>query len=191
MLDYLTYRRPTPDDAKLLLDWRTAAHITRFMLTDVAYDIDRQRVWIERSNGRNDYQHAIIQVEGKDVGYTSITVTDARSGIGEIGAYIGDLEASKALTVFNFVGTLNHAFFTMRLHKLVNHIIAWNERTLRLQKFNGYRHVGVLKDHTLKDGVRHDLHIVEQSAAEWAQFRTKFGDDRNWDGENTVYEEKQ
>jgi RimJ/RimL family protein N-acetyltransferase len=187
VLDYLSYRRPTPDDAKLLLDWRTAPHITQFMLTDVAYDIERQRVWIERSNGRDDYQHAIIQVEGKDVGYTSITVTDARSGIGEIGAYIGDLEAPKALTVFNFVGTLNHAFFTMRLHKLVNHIIAWNERTLRLQKFNGYRPVGVLKDHTLKDGVRHDLHIVEQSAAEWAAFRTKFGDDRNWDGEKTVY----
>ena len=90
------------------------------MLTDVAYDIARQRVWIERCNGRDDYKHAIIQVEGKDVGYTSITVTDARSGIGEIGAYIGDLEAPKALTVFNFVGTLNHAFFTMRLHKLVN-----------------------------------------------------------------------
>ncbi|MEI9903081.1 MAG: hypothetical protein WDN06_03155 [Asticcacaulis sp.] len=46
----------------------------------------------------------------------------------------------------------------------------------------------MLKDHALKDGIRHDLHIFEQSAAEWAQFRVKFDDSRNWDGEETVYE---
>lgn len=188
MYSFLAYRRVEPDDARLLLDWRTAPHITRYMLTDVPYDIERQKAWIERSNARDDYQHAIIRIEGKDIGYASITVTDARNGIGEIGVYVGDDDAPKALTVYNFVGTLNHAFFTMKLHKLVNHVIAWNDRTVRAQAFNGYRHVGVLKDHVLKDGVRHDLHIFEQSAAEWAQFRTKFRDTRNWWGEVTVYE---
>ena len=188
MLEFLSYRRPTPDDAKLLLDWRTAPHITQYMLTDVPYDVERQRAWIERTNARDDYQHAIIRIEGKDIGYASITITDKASQIGELGVYVGDQDVSKALTVYNFIGTLNHAFFTMKLHKLVNHVIAWNDRTVRAQAFNGYRHVGVLKDHTLKDGVRHDLHIFEQSAAEWASFRTKFGEDRNWDGEKTVYE---
>src|SRR3569623_1796076 len=150
MYDFLSYRPITPDDAKLLLDWRTAPHITRYMLTDVPYDIERQKAWIERSNARDDYQHAIIRIEDKDVGYASITVTDARNGIGEIGVYVGDEAAPKALTVYNFVGTLKHAFFTMKLHKLVNHVIAWNDRTVRVQAFNGYRHVGVLKDHVLK-----------------------------------------
>lgn len=187
MYRFLSYRRPTLDDAKLILDWRTAPHVTQYMLTDVPYDLDRQRRWIELSNGRSDYQHAVIQIEGRDVGYASIVVTDKRSGIGELGVYIGDETAPRELTVYNFVGTLNHAFFTMGLHKIVNHVIDWNARTIRLQQFNGYRHVGVLKDHTLKDGVRHDLHIFEQSAAEWAQFRKKFDDTRNWDGEVTVY----
>ena len=151
------------------------------------YDIERQKAWIARSNARDDYRHAIIRIEGRDVGYVSITVTDARNGVGEIGCYIGDETAPKALTAYNFVGTLNHAFFTLGLYKLVNHIIAWNARTVRAQGFNGYRHVGVLKDHVSKDGARHDLHIFEQSAAEWAEFRKKFRDDRNWRGEATVY----
>jgi len=187
---FLSYRRPTLDDAKCLLDWRTAPHITRYMLTDVPYDIDRQRDWIARSNVRTDYSHAIIRIEDRDVGYASITVTDASSGIGELGVYIGDQTVSHALTVYNFVGTLNHAFFTLGLHKVVNHVVAWNDRTVKAQAFNGYRHVGVLKDHSLKDGVRHDLHIFEQSAAEWAQFRKKFNDTRNWDGEETVYRDE-
>ncbi len=188
MYKFLSYRRPNVDDAKLLLDWRTAPHITQYMLTDVPYDLERQKAWIERSNARDDYQHAIIQVEGRDVGYASITITQMDWRIGELGVYIGAEDAPRALTVYNFVATLNHAFFTMGLHKLVNHVVAWNDRTVRAQAFNGYRHVGVLKDHALKDGIRHDLHIFEQGAAEWAQFRVKFDDSRNWDGEETVYE---
>lgn len=187
MYDFLSYRRITPDDARLLLDWRTAPHITKYMLTDVPYDIARQTAWIERCNARDDYEHCIIRIEGRDVGYASITVTDQQSGIGEIGVYIGDAAAPKELTIYNFVGTLNNAFFTMGLHKIVNHVVAWNDRTVRLQAFNGYRAVGVLKDHTLKDGIRHDLHIFEQSAAHWAEFRRKFKDNRNWWGEETVY----
>ena len=190
MYSFLSYRPVVPDDAKMLLDWRTAPHITQYMLTDVAYDIERQTAWIERSNARDDYQHCIIQIEGRDVGYASITVTDRHSGIGEIGVYIGDANAPKELTIYNFVGTLNHAFFTMGLHKLVNHVVAWNDRTVRLQAFNGYRQVGILKDHALKDGIRHDLHIFEQSAAHWAEFGKKFRDNRNWWGEDTVYKGK-
>ncbi len=187
MYDFLSYRRPTTDDAKLLLDWRTAPHIARFMLTEVPYDIERQKTWIERCNARDDYQHAIIRIEGKDVGYASITVVDPRNGIGELGVYMGDPDAPKALSVYNFIGTHNHAFLTMGLHKIVNHVIDFNGRVVRMQAFNGYRHVGVLKDHVLKDGGRYDLHIFEQQAAEWAQFRKKFDDTRNWDGVETVY----
>jgi len=186
MYKFLSYRPVTPDDARMLLDWRTAPHITKYMLTDVPYDIERQQAWIARCNARDDYQHCIIRIEGRDVGYSSITVTDRHSGIGEIGTYIGDDTAPKELTIYNFVGTLNQAFFTMGLHKLVNHVVAWNDRTVRLQAFNGYRHVGVLKDHALKDGIRHDLHIFEQSAAQWALFRRKFDDNRNWRGEDVV-----
>lgn len=188
MYSFLDYRRPTAEDARLLLDWRTAPHITRYMLTDVPYDIARQKAWIERANARDDYQHAIIRIAGRDVGYASITVTEPRWRIGEIGVYIGDAAAPPALTVYNFVATLNHAFFTMGLHKLVNHVVAWNDRTVRAQAFNGYRHVGVLRDHALKGGVRHDLHIFEQKASEWAEFRKKFDDTRNWDGAATVYD---
>jgi RimJ/RimL family protein N-acetyltransferase len=184
---FLSYRPVVPEDAKMLLDWRTRPDITQYMLTDIDYDIDKQKRWIELCNTRDDYHHAIIQIEGRDVGYVSIHITDKRSSIGELGVYIGDASAPKELTVYNFVGTLNHAFFTLNLHKIVNHVIAWNARTLKLQAFNGYSHVGVLKDHALKDGVRHDLHIFEQSAAHWAQFRAKFNDNRNWWGQETVY----
>ncbi|MCA1936696.1 MAG: GNAT family N-acetyltransferase [Asticcacaulis sp.] len=185
MYEFLSYRPVQPDDAKLLLDWRTSARITQFMLTDVPYDIERQRGWIERCASRDDYHHRIICIEGRDVGYTSLTITDRANSIGEVGAYVGDEAVSPALSAFNFIGTLNHAFCTLGLHKLVNHIVHWNDRVVRSQVFNGYRHVGVLKNHVFKNGACHDLHIFEQEAAEWRAFRKKFPDTRDWDGNET------
>ncbi|MFT3998194.1 MAG: GNAT family N-acetyltransferase [Asticcacaulis sp.] len=186
MYDFLSYRTVQADDAKMLLDWRTSPRITQYMLTDVPYDIARQTAWIERCATRDDYHHRIIRIEGRDVGYCSITLTDRANGIGEIGVYVGDPDVSTTQSAYNFLGTLNHAFCTLNLHKLVNHVVHWNDRVVRAQAFNGYRHVGVLKNHVLKDGVRHDLHIFEQEADEWRAFRKKFRDTRDWDGNETI-----
>ena len=38
MYDFLSYRPVSEDDAELLLDWRTAPHITQYMLSDVPYE---------------------------------------------------------------------------------------------------------------------------------------------------------
>ena len=70
MYSFLSYRPVIPGDARMLLDWRTAPHVTKYMLTDVPYDIARQTAWIERSKTRDDYHHCIIQIEGLDVGYS-------------------------------------------------------------------------------------------------------------------------
>jgi len=178
---FLTYRPVSLDDAEMLLRWRTSPEIGRYMLTEVDQDIDRQRNWITATNARSDLVHRIIQVKGADVGHCSITVTDESSGTGTVGIYIGEAETPTSLSAFNFVHILNHAFFSMRLHKIVNHILATNDRLLPAQKFNGYRHVGTLREHVVKHGQRVDMHIFEQSARDWAAFRLKFQDWRDLD----------
>ena len=39
-------REVTPDDAELILKWRTSEKVTKFMNTDVVYDMDAQKQWI-------------------------------------------------------------------------------------------------------------------------------------------------
>lgn len=179
---YLTYRPVTTDDAELILGWRTSADITRFMYTDVENDVDKQRAWIERSNCRSDYHHRLICVEGVAIGYTSIQTTDVAAGIGSIGVYIGDRTFPATMTALNFIHCLNHAFCSLNHAKIVNHILATNIRALGSQKFTGYRPAGVLPGHIVKNGERIDVHVFEQSKAEWLSFRRKFKDWRDWDG---------
>jgi RimJ/RimL family protein N-acetyltransferase len=177
----LTYRPIVTDDAAMLLDWRTDPVIARQMLTEVTYDIELQRGWIQRSNARSDFTHRIMEVAGKPVGYCSITVTDPVAGIGTVGVYVGDQSAPKGVTAFNFIHILNHAFLTLRLHKIVNQIVASNDRVIPAQKFNGYRLVGILREHVIREGERRDLLVFEQLARDWQEFRRKFQDWRDLD----------
>jgi RimJ/RimL family protein N-acetyltransferase len=180
--DILSFRKPTPDDARLILDWRTAPHVASYMLSKIDYDLEKQRAWLGACENRSDYHHRLIVISDKPVGYTSLTITDPDTGIGEVGAYIGDVEAPRALTAFNFISTLNHAFYTLKLFKIVNHIIGFNERIVRAQRYNNYRHVGVLRQQVRLGEVLADLHIFEQFASDWALFRTRYKDKRDWDG---------
>lgn len=177
----LSFRPIEVADAKTLLDWRTRPDIARWSFTEIEYDLDRQKAWIERSAAKPGFAHRMMCVDGQPVGYSSISVTDEKSRVGTIGVYIADTD-SRRIAVMNFVPTLNHAFFTMNLNKIVNQIIAGNRRLLKAQAFNGYREVGVLREHALKDGVYWDVHLFEQLRSDWGRFREKFKNYRDFDG---------
>jgi RimJ/RimL family protein N-acetyltransferase len=179
---FLTYRPISRDDAEMLLRWRTSPNIGQYMLTEVDRDIGKQRRWIEATNTRSDMVHRIIQIKGEDVGYCSVTITEPAARVGTVGLYIGEPATPRSLSAFNFIHILNHAFFAMGLRKIVNQILATNDRLLPAQRFNGYRHVGTLHAHVEKQGRWLDMHIFEQSALHWAEFRQRFKDWRDLDG---------
>lgn len=175
MTHSLTFRPPTPDDAALLLAWRRLPEIAEQSFSDVPDDIGLQRVWIERSNTRADYIHRIIQVDGVDVGYGSITITHADWKVGTIGVYMGDRRGRTGIGALNFAPMLNHCFYTIGLRKLVNQVFSSNERVLKGQTLLGYRHVGLLKEQALKNGEPRDVHLFEMLAADWDAVRHRFG----------------
>ncbi|MFV3129377.1 GNAT family N-acetyltransferase [Niveispirillum sp. KHB5.9] len=171
----MTFRSPTTGDAATLLAWRRLPEVTGNSFTDVDDDLDKQRAWIDRCNTRTDYLHRIIQVDGVDVGYTSITITHPAWGVGSIGAYMGDRRGRTGIGALNFAPVLNHCFHRLGLRKVVNQIFADNEKVLKGQTLLGYRHVGVLKAHALKNGQPRDVHLFEMLADDWARARPRFG----------------
>ena len=178
----LTYPLPAEEDAALLLGWRTRPDITQYLLTDIEPDLEAQKRWLQACAGRADFHHRLIAVDGVPVGYASITITDAKAGIGTIGVYLAEKTSRSGIASFNFIHILNHAFLTLGLFKIVNHIMSANDRVIRSQVMNGYRLVGILRQHAVKHGVRHDLHVFEQIRDDWLQHREKFRDYRDLDG---------
>lgn len=178
----LSFRLPVREDAAMLLSWRRLPEVTSNSFTDIDDDLDKQRAWIDRCGGRDDYIHRIIQVEGVDVGYTSITITQPHWGVGSIGTYMGDRRGRTGIGALNFAPVLNHCFYTLGLRKLVNQIFADNDRVRKGQTMLGYRHVGVLRAHAVKNNVPRDVHLFEMLAEDWTAIRPRFGLMADMDG---------
>ncbi len=182
----VTYPVPTPDDAAMLLDWRTRPEITRHMFTDIEPDLARQRRWLEDCAYRPGFLHRLIAFDGVPVGYCSITTIDNDARIGSIGVYIVDMKARTGPAGLNFIQILNHAFFPLGLLKIENKIMGANARLARAQQHNGYREVGVLRRHAWKYGALHDVHLFEMLREDWLSFRERFRDYRDLDGVETA-----
>lgn len=178
----LTYPVLGEEHAALVLGWRTRPDITQYLLTDIVPDLDAQKRWLAACVGRPDFLHRLIAVDDVPVGYCSITTTDAHAGIGTIGVYLAEKTSRSGIASFNFIHILNHALLTLGLFKIVNHIMSANERVIRSQVMNGYRPVGILRQHAVKHGERHDLHVFEQLREDWLKHREKFRDYRDLDG---------
>lgn len=185
MYDFLSYRTISHEDAQLLLDWRTSPNVARSMLTEIDRNLNKQVEWIEDCRKRIDFEHRIIKIENKDVGYCSIKVTNSVLKIGELGVYIGETSTPRALSIYNFLGTANHAFFTMGLEKLVNQVLENNVRTLRLQAFNGYLPLGLEKINPNNLGKFVTVQKFELTKSRWHVFRNKFGYFKDWNGNMT------
>ncbi len=178
----LSYPALGEEHAALVLGWRTRPDITQYLLTDIVPDLDAQKRWLAACVERPDFLHRLIAVDDVPVGYCSITTTDASAGIGAIGVYLAEKTSRSGIASFNFIHILNHALLTLGLFKIVNHIMSANERVIRSQVMNGYRPVGILRQHAVKHGERHDLHVFEQLREDWLKHREKFRDYRDLDG---------
>ena len=86
----ISFREIKIDDAKTILDWRTSERVTKFMDSDLKYDIDAQKRWLKGSFSKPSYYHWIIQYGGKDVGYLNFADWNAEERNTSWGFYIGD-----------------------------------------------------------------------------------------------------
>lgn len=178
----LRFIAPTEEHARMLLDWRTRPDIARQMLSKVEDDVEKQKSWLRHANKRDDYVHRILCVDDAPSGYVSITVTQPEWRVATIGVHMGERAGRTGAAPLNFAYMLNHAFFAMGMRKIVNHILGTNPRVLKGQPLLGYRPVGVLARHVVKDGAEIDLHIFEMLADDWRVVRPRFGIVQDMDG---------
>lgn len=162
------FRKVRPDDAALLLEWRTRPDITRFMFTDLDHgSVDQQRAWIEACEGREDYRHFMALVDEKPVGYVSFGSIDWHNRHCVSGAYLGDLSVKAGIGAFWTWFIHDYAFYGMGMNKMLHVVMDGNEKVLRGHKVNGIRYVGTHRQHTFKYEQFHDVHLFEMLREEW------------------------
>jgi len=158
------FRPPTPDDAAILLDWRTRPDVTRFMFTDIENpSVEAQRAWLAAVSAREDLRHFVIEVaaENRPIGYLSFTDIDRSRRRCSSGLYIGEADDRRRYAGFLPRFIFDYCFHVLDMDVFVNAYMEGNARLIRSQSLLGYREVGVLKRHVWKYDRWHDVHLLE------------------------------
>ncbi len=133
----ISFREIEIEDAKTILDWRTSERITKFMKSDMNYDVNTQKRWLEGSFNKPSYYHWIIQYSGKDVGLLNFVDWDKENRTTSWGFYIGD---ESALGVGGLVPPYfyNFAFDKLSVDKVLAEVIYNNTGVIDLHLKQGY-----------------------------------------------------
>jgi UDP-4-amino-4,6-dideoxy-N-acetyl-beta-L-altrosamine N-acetyltransferase len=134
----ITFREITKQDAELILTWRTKKRITKYMNTDVEFNIDNQANWIESCYKKKDYYHWIVQYKGVDVGFISLADFDNENKTTSWGFYIGNDEyigvgAFAPLYLYDFI------FYELGVDKICAEVFFDNTKTIKIHMLNGYK----------------------------------------------------
>ena len=110
----------------------------------------------------------MIDADGETVGATGIHQIDWQSAHGTTGIIIGAKEkwrtgiASEAMAL-----RTRYAFRELNLHKLTTEVFVDNPASRRALEKNGYRTVGVHREHFFTHGRWHDIWLGEVLRADW------------------------
>lgn len=164
------FNRLKEEDLKMVLRWRVQPEVTRHMYTDVPFDLARHREWFAKIKEDPSQFYWIACTQEKPIGLVSLTGMDWRHRRATMGYYIGDLSS------WNLGGFLTPPFYDycfarpdLKLNKIVAEVMAGNDNVMKLHQLQGYREVGVCRQHVFKGGQFHDVHLFELLKESWAK----------------------
>lgn len=168
MVDFkkIAFREVTYLDAKLTLDWRTSHKISRFMNTDIPYDLTSQKKWITHTRYLSNYQHWIIEYDKVAVGFLSLTNHTSAVENTSWGFYVGP-EAPACLGTLIPAFFYNWAFMNLKVKILFAEIFSNNTQVIQLHKFYGCK-FNPEKDRIIKKNKKNILLItMSMSECDW------------------------
>lgn len=163
MIEFVKLREEHLDQ---VLRWRTQADVTRYMNTDIAFDMEQQKKWFASISKSETDRYWIISIKGRLVGVISLNAIDLANKKTSWGFYIGEEKYRMYGGVIPLY--LYHYVFTkLELNKITAEVMVGNENVVKLNKVHGCREVGVYKEHIYKNGAFHDIILMELLRSDW------------------------
>lgn len=152
-------------DLEMVLAWRNAPEVRRYMYSQHEITLDEHRRWFERVSA-DPHRHLLIYEDGTSaLGFVNIHQV-ASGGVADWGFYAApDAPKGTGRSLGNIV--LRHAFVDLGLHKLCGQALAFNERSIRFHRMLGFMQEGVLRQQYFDGQHYHDVLCFGLLAQEW------------------------
>lgn len=161
-----------PSDVDNFMGWINDREVTRYLLVG-RWPVSRkaEEAWLERVLRDDDPRNKVLAIETKDgvyLGNIGLHNIDYISGVAELGIVIGRKDywnkgygTDAARTLIGF------AFSNLRLRKIILRVFGGNIRAQKAYAKLGFKEVGRLKAHILRDGKYEDEVLMEVFAEEF------------------------
>ena len=162
----ISFKKIRAADLGMILDWRTSEEVTRYMFTDIGYDLENQKKWFQRISDDPGSRYWLVYRDDTPFGLVNLTEIDMRNGHCYWGYYIGEPE-------YRILGGIipayvyNHVFNDLEFNKAMGMVMDGNDNIMKIHESYGCRRVGVLEKHIRKYGVFHDVHLFELLRSKW------------------------
>ena len=175
----LRFRKISETDLEQLRVWRMDPAVTRFLFTDPVITSEAQKQWFETVKDGENYRSWIVEYEGADVGFVTLSSIDWTNRRADPGVFICNPAArGKGLARHIMLNVQRHAFEEMGLHKLYGPIMAANSSAVAAYMKAGYALEGYFHDHVFKDGKFWDVVMIGMVEERWRRLSSESEYDR-------------
>lgn len=164
MFDGCIVRKVTEDDLPMVLAWRNHADVRSYMFTQHEIGVDEHRNWFIKASKDPSRCLLLVEEAGQAIGYVQFSKVE--DGVADWGFYARP-DAPKGTGSKLGAMALNHAFGTLKLHKVCGKAIESNQASIAFHQRLGFTLEGVLRDQQSINGVYHSLHCFGLLSTEW------------------------
>lgn len=170
MVEFIRLRE---EHLEQVLKWRTKENITKYMNTDIKYDLEQQYKWFWQVDESETEKYWVISIKDGLVGLIYVTDIDFINKRTSWGYYIGE-EKYQMYGAIIPLYLYYYVFEELQLHKITAEVMRENENVVKLNKMHGCREVGTYYDHVYKNGRFHDVVLMELLKEDWQENKRNF-----------------
>lgn len=152
------------------LSWINDPEVTRFLAVRMPISRKQEEAWLARAMSGEDRANVVFAMEtldGEYLGNIGLHNIDYVSGVAELGIAIGAKRYwGKGYGPDAMRTLLRFAFRELRLRKVILRVFGTNVRARKAYAKLGFKEVGRLRAHVLKDGMFEDEILMEVFAEE-------------------------
>ena len=127
----LKFQKVKKKNLEQILKWRTIPEVTRFMVTDIKYNMNNQQNWYNKISADKYQKYWIISYQSKDIGVIYLTRINYESKHCTWGYYIGELNQSSIGGIIPPY-LYNYVFLEMKFNKIIAEVMEGNEKAMKI-----------------------------------------------------------
>ncbi len=171
----IEFKRLKEEHLEMVLKWRTQPDVTKYMATDIEYDMKKQKQWFQIISNDKSSKYWIITYKTIFIGLIALVDISLTHHHTIWSYYIGEKKYRTTLGGIVPLYLFNHIFNDLKLKKIFANCMVENKGLIKIFQLHGFREVGVYKQHYYKNGCYHDVLMMELLAEAWKEKNDEFG----------------